>query len=126
MQGHQNTPFTIDNILSGSLFSKRGKKETKCEEDSTSIKGVDLSVSSVSPVEEDSVDVEGSDSDSEVSSTSHVVPVWSSDVESSLSNRSFNSTQSDREFLQNRMYEMYLKSINHDLHYDFCSDWLFY
>jgi hypothetical protein len=110
MQGHQITPFTIDNILNGSLFSTRCDKETRSEADSPA-RIAHPSVTSVNPEEEDSVDVEGSDweassaSHGEVSSASHGASLWSSDVESSLSNHAYHSTQSDSKLLQNRKYK---------------------
>ncbi|XP_061179656.1 homeobox protein zampogna-like [Saccostrea echinata] len=112
MQGLQNTPFTIENILSGSVFSKPKKKEEKSDEMSFS-EISDLRLSSASPEPADCVDVEGTDSDSEVSTMSHVTSVWTSDVE--LPRKVSQETESNQDALQNqesdRLDEVQIKQI---------------
>lgn len=60
MQGHHNTPFTIENILNGRVFKKSENGKIKSE--------VRPGTGPGGP-ETDDVDVEGSDSESEVSCT---------------------------------------------------------
>ncbi|XP_062584678.1 homeobox protein Nkx-3.2-like [Saccostrea cucullata] len=112
MQGLQNTPFTIENILSGSVFSKTKKNEEKVEERSFS-EGVELCLSSESPESDDCVDVEGSDSEGSIKS--HVTSVWASDVEPELPDKVPRETEPNQETLQNqkseRLDEVQIKQI---------------
>nr|XP_022338325.1 homeobox protein Nkx-3.2-like [Crassostrea virginica] len=68
MQGHHNTPFTIENILNGSVFSKRENRESKSM-DPYSGKIMDLVAERSSSPEGEEVDIEGEDSDSGLSCT---------------------------------------------------------
>lgn len=68
MQGHHNTPFTIENILNGSVFSKRENRESKSM-DTYSGRIMDLVAERSSSPEGEEVDIEGEDSDSGLSCT---------------------------------------------------------
>lgn len=68
MQGHHNTPFTIENILNGSVFSKRENRESKSM-DPYSGRVMDLVAERSSSPEGEEVDIEGEDSDSGLSCT---------------------------------------------------------
>lgn len=67
MQGHHNTPFTIENILNGRVFKK--SENGKIESEETYPGDRVRSVTGPGSPETDDVDVEGSDADSEVSCT---------------------------------------------------------
>lgn len=67
MQGHHNTPFTIENILNGRVFKKSENGKIKSEETYPDDE-VRPGTGPGGP-ETDDVDVEGSDSESEVSCT---------------------------------------------------------